>query len=160
MKKLKIYLDTSIINFIHADDAAHYKEITLDFFENYLDLYKVYISEIVIAEIKRTKDKMKMDLLLSSIKDYKLEVYDSITSDIEDLACEYIQKGVIPDKKFDDAMHIAFATYYEFDILLSWNFKHIANIKKQIEINGYNGLMGYTKTLFLFNPLEVIYERE
>ena len=38
-KKLKIYLDTSIINFLFADDAPEKKEVTIDFFENYLDVY-------------------------------------------------------------------------------------------------------------------------
>jgi len=38
----------------------------------------------------------------------------------------------------DDAVHVAFATYYEFDVLLSWNFKHMANIMKQTRINAFN----------------------
>ena len=36
-KKLKVYLDTSVINFLFADDAPEKKEVTIDFFENYLD---------------------------------------------------------------------------------------------------------------------------
>jgi hypothetical protein len=37
MEKLKIYLDTSIISFIFADDSPEFKNITIDFFEHYLD---------------------------------------------------------------------------------------------------------------------------
>ncbi|NLO18933.1 MAG: type II toxin-antitoxin system VapC family toxin [Ignavibacteria bacterium] len=58
-RKLKIYLDTSVINFLFADDAPEKKEITIDFFENYLSDYDVYISSIVLAEIDRTTDVEK-----------------------------------------------------------------------------------------------------
>ncbi len=35
MRKLKIYLDTSVINFLFADDVPEFKKITEDFFMNY-----------------------------------------------------------------------------------------------------------------------------
>lgn len=50
MNKLKIYLDTSVINFLFADDAPEFKEITKDFFEKYVTEYDVYISDIVIFD--------------------------------------------------------------------------------------------------------------
>jgi len=50
MNKLKIYLDTSVINFLFADDAPEFKEITKDFFEKYITEYDVYISDIVIFD--------------------------------------------------------------------------------------------------------------
>jgi len=36
MKKLSIYLDTSVINFIYADDAPEKRDATKDFFERYV----------------------------------------------------------------------------------------------------------------------------
>ena len=50
MKKLKIYLDTSVINFLFADDVPEFKKITDDFFENYIkkEKYLAYISDVVI----------------------------------------------------------------------------------------------------------------
>ncbi len=35
MNKLQIYLDTSIINFLFADDAPDFKRVTVEFFEKY-----------------------------------------------------------------------------------------------------------------------------
>ena len=55
MRKLKIYLDTSVINFLLADDALEYKTVTEEFFNNYLDKYEVFISEIVYVEINRCR---------------------------------------------------------------------------------------------------------
>jgi len=159
MKKLSIYLDTSVINFLFAFDAPDYMKATQEFFDGYLDEFRVYISDITLLEIKKTSDRNKHDLLMTAIEKYGLEVYKELNKDIEAMAREYIKKGVIPAKKFEDALHIAFATYYEFDILLSWNFRHLANIKKQKEINLINSKNGYLKPLTLINPLEVIYEK-
>jgi len=159
LKKLKIYLDTSIINFLFADDSKEYKNITIDFFDNYLNEYEVYISEIVFLEINKTNDISKKNKLLNAIKKYNIEIFDAINNEIELLANKYVETGIIPENKYEDALHIAFSTYYDFDILLSWNFRHLANIKKQAQINSINKIEGYYKELNLYNPMEVMYEK-
>ena len=108
--------------------------------------------------------KLKFDpdapkLLYSAIEQYGLEIYGDVNGEIQTLAEKYIRQGLIPQKKYDDAVHVAFATYYEFDVLLSWNFKHMANIMKQTRINAFNESEGYSKRLNLLNPMEVIYEK-
>ena len=158
-KKLKIYLDTSIINFLFANDAPEKKDVTVEFFENYLTDYDVYISENVLVEINKTSNIDKKINLLKIIKEYKLKPFNILNDDILLLANKYIEAGILSEKKFDDAIHIAFASYYEFDILLSWNFKDIANVKKQISVDIVNKQNGFMKTLLLLNPYEVIYEK-
>ena len=158
-KKLKIYLDTSVINFLFADDAPEKKEVTVDFFENYLSEYDVFISNTVIDEINRTLNEEKKNLLLESISKYNIFIYNIITPEIIELAKKYIERKVVPEGKFEDTLHIAFATYYEFDILLSWNFKHLANIKKQEIVNIINQELSFRKILTMTNPMEVIYEK-
>ena len=53
MKKTKIYLDTTIINFIFADDAPDFRDVTLDFFKDFVKTneVEVYISDVVILKI-------------------------------------------------------------------------------------------------------------
>jgi rRNA-processing protein FCF1 len=159
-KKLKIYLDTSVINFLFADDAPQFKEITIDFFENYLDDYDVFISQVVIDEINRTQNIGKRKILTDTVKKFNLKIFENLNKDIIDIAKGYIEEGIIPSNKIDDALHLAFSTYFEFDILLSWNFKHLANINKQEKINSYNLGKGFRKPLYLLNPMEVTYERD
>jgi len=118
--------------------------------------YNVFISKIVIDEINKTSSSEKKEKLLNTIKDYKLEIFDQTNLDIEQAADAYIQNGIIPPNKREDAFHLAFASYYEFDILLSWNFKHLANIKIQEKVNLINIQLGFRKYLLLFNPMEVI----
>jgi rRNA-processing protein FCF1 len=81
-KKLKIYLDTSVINFLFADDAPQFKEITIDFFENYLDDYDVFISQVVIDEINRTQNIQKRKILTDTVKKFNLKIFETLQKDI------------------------------------------------------------------------------
>jgi hypothetical protein len=68
----------------------------------------------------------------------------------------YIRKGIIPVKMEDDALHIAVSAYYEMDILLSWNYKHLANVFKKKRIMAVNLEEGYGKLLEMTTPWEVL----
>ncbi len=161
MRKLKIYLDTSVINFLFADDAPDYREATIEFFENHIQKYDVYISEVVLFEIEKIKEPLFKNELMDAISKYPIQLIETgKKKEIGRLAEMYIKEKIIPRRKREDALHIAICTFYEFDVLLSWNFKHLANINKQIRINSVNEREGYLKTLNLLNPLEVIDEND
>lgn len=80
------------------------------------------------------------------------------TAEAVELATEYISAGVVGKTSFADCLHIALATVYRADLLISWNFKHIVNIER---IRGYNSInvkFGY-KQLEIRSPRELmIYE--
>ena len=161
MKKLKIYLDTSVINFLFADDTPDFKKITEDFFKEYFGRYDIYISDIVLLEINKTENQEQKSRLLSVIDNHPFKILEiSDNDDVGYLSELYIKEKVIPQKKKEDALHIAVATVFEMDILLSWNFKHLANIKKQININSINEKEGYLKKLSLLSLLRNEYEDE
>ena len=42
MKKLRIYLDTSVINFLFAHDAPDFRKATIEFFEKHASKYEGY----------------------------------------------------------------------------------------------------------------------
>ena len=62
-------MDTSAINFLFADDAPEKKEITVDFFDNFikLGLYDTYVTEYVIAEINQTGNLEERNKLLKVV---------------------------------------------------------------------------------------------
>ena len=161
MKKLKIYLDTSVINFLFADDVPEFKKITDDFFENYIkkEKYLVYISDVVIREIEKKKDITQKTRLLEVVKKYALRIL-TLNEESDKLAKIYIKEKIIPARKIEDAQHIAISTCNQIDILLSWNFKHLANIQKQIDVKIVNEREGYFYPLILTNPMEVTYESD
>lgn len=164
MKKQTIYLDTSVINFLFADDAPEKRDITQEFFDNYIKAgrYDVMISPVVVDEIQRTGDSRKRKELLGVIEEYRLAILDieDESDEIRRLAELYLDQGVIPARKINDAMHTAIATVYEVDVLLSWNYRHLANVQKEARIHAANLQAGYIKQLKMTTPLEVVYDEE
>jgi predicted nucleic acid-binding protein len=159
MKKLKLYLDTSVLNFLFAEDAPDFKNITVDFFENYVakGKYDVYISNVVIREIEKAPDISKRNILLNTVKKYSLRIL-MLTPEAVALSELYLSERIIPAKKREDAQHIAIAVCNQIDVLVSWNFKHLANIQKQLAVKIVNEQQGYYYPLVLTNPMEVLYE--
>ena len=164
MNKLKVYLDTSIINFLYTDDSPEYRKATKVFFDDIVAKNKVetYISNIVIDEINKTGNKEYREELLGTFEKYTniktLIAEDEIINDIGFLGESYIKNGIIPKKKTADSLHIAYSTVFQMDILLSWNFKHLANINKEQKIIILNKTFGYNYPFRMANPLEVYFE--
>ena len=159
MKKTKIYLDTSVIGFLFAEDVPEWRTVTEDLFENYIQkgIYDARISDVVIREISRTANPQRRDLLTQAVRRYALTILET-TPEAEQLAREYLRENVIPLAQIDDALHVAIATCNDMDLLVSWNFKHLANIRKQNAVRLVNERNGYFHPLLLTSPLEALYE--
>jgi len=154
MKRPQLYLETSGWNFYFADDAPEKKETTHRFFDKIKQgEYEIFLSDVVIEEIGKAENKKKQ-LLLNIIKEYKPKRL-IINEEVVELAKKYIAEGVLPENKIEDAIHAAVATIFEMDALISWNLKHLSNLKKMEMINGVNMKEGYSKRLELITPMEV-----
>jgi len=164
MKKLRIYLDTSIINFLHINDSPEYKKATEIFFNDVVANNKIetYISNIVIDELNKTENKAHREKLFETLEKYSniktLIAEKELINEIAFLSENYIKNGIIPPKKVADSFHIAYATLFQMDILLSWNFKHLANVNKEQKVITLNRTLGYYYPFRMANPLEVYYE--
>ena len=112
--------------------------------------------------LKRLKRKSVSLNYWIPLKKYPVRVIDiePIKEEIEQLAYVYIQKGIIPENKLEDALHIAITTIEEMDILLSWNFRHLVNVNKEMKIHAINLLERYTKEFRMITPMEVISDDE
>lgn len=63
----------------------------------------------------------------------------------------HISQGALPPKSFDDAMHIVIATVAECNAILSWNFKHMVNMRASAAVEAVNILNGY-RTVRIMPP--------
>jgi len=159
MRKLKIYLDTSVINFLFADDVPEKKDITKSLFEEIAQgKYEVYISELVIAEINKTKDEEKKSKLLKIIQKYQLKELPR-SEEVYFLAEKYIESKIIPARFEEDAVHIAYAVVNDLDVLISWNMRHIVRLKTRWGVNSINKIEGY-KEIEIVSPEEVIEDED
>ena len=142
MRKLKIYLDTSVISYLKQEDAIENMNFTLELWEKLIkDEYVVFISEIGLAEIEECPEPKRTVLFeyLGKIKYEKIFLNEEIIL----LANKYIEQGIVPGKYKDDALHISAATVFACNAVVSWNFKHMVKLKTILGVNGINKLMGY-----------------
>ena len=152
MLKTRIYIDTSVIGGCFDSEFSEYSN---KLFEEFKTGKKIaVISDITIYELKKAPEKVR-----KKVEEIPKKLIEniSITKEAEELAQKYITEKVISENFIEDARHIALATINKADILASWNFKHIVNIKR---IHGYNGINlkeGYL-ILEIRSPREVIDE--
>jgi predicted nucleic acid-binding protein len=140
MKKLKVYLDTSVISAYFDFHKPVRQLVTQKWFQNDIKSVIPCVSVLVIDEINNNPDvqlKMKM---LGLIESRGIEVL-SLNDDILKLAASYRSK-VIP-KEINDSVHLAVAAYYSLSAVVSWNFKHIVNLSTIKSIHDINSQKGY-----------------
>ena len=149
----KIYLETTIFNFPFVD-APELRADTLRLFEEIrAGKFKPYTSGYVTKELEAATDALREDRI-QLIKEYQVEVIP-INNEAERLASLYIKEGVISEKYGTDATHIAVATIYGLDCIVSLNFKHIVKRKTKIGTRSINTREGYGQ-IDIHTPLEVI----
>jgi len=66
-----------------------------------------------------------------------------LSREADELAAAYLAQKVVPLDYEDDAYHVAVCTVARLDYLVSWNFKHLANVRRESGFNAVNLLQGY-----------------
>jgi len=154
LKRLKIYVETSVWNFLHADDSPEKRKITEHFFKEIgAGKYEIFISRFVVDEVSRA-DAEKRYRLESSIGEFKPSL---LTPDeaFEALAEKYLGAAFIPERYKTDLFHIVMASVNELDAIVSWNMEHIVKLKTRRYANSINRLEGY-REIEIVTPEEVI----
>lgn len=118
--------------------------------------YEVYISDIVINEISDCTEE-KLNILMDYLDQIEYHLIATNENTVG-LAEKFIDFGILKQKSFDDCQHIASAILAGCDIIISWNFKHIVNIKTIRGVKVITTLEGY-KDLLIFPP-SVLLESE
>lgn len=135
--------------------------VTEEFFAKHAKKYELFVSEVVLAEIARDPDVEHREKLLAAFQYHAIALLPGDRRvEIERLGQLYIAQHIIPASKRDDAFHVAYATVFGLDILLSWNFKHLANVRRETLIAAANQQEGYRHPLRLVSPLQVEDEAE
>lgn len=101
MKKLKVYLYTSVVSYLYQEDALERMQDTLALWELFRQgVYEVYISDIVLREIDRCTEE-KLRVLLDYIKQIKYHVIET-DKDIVELAGKFVDFGVLRENHNND----------------------------------------------------------
>ncbi len=153
MRTPKIYLETTLFNYyFDTDRDAHADTVTL-FEECAAGKFEPYTSGYVINELDEAQGE-KRDKMIALIERYNITVL-AIADETDELALRYIKEGALPPNSLIDASHIATASIYALDMIVSLNFRHIVR-ERTIEMTGaINTLLGYS-TVKINSPMEVI----
>ncbi|MEY8336285.1 PIN domain-containing protein [Lachnospiraceae bacterium 47-T17] len=156
-RKLKVYLDTSVISHLMQEDVPEKMVDTRKLWEMFKNgVYEVCLSSLTMKEVSDCSEP-KRSALRDYLKQIQYESYD-ITKDVLDVAHQLIAMGVLTNKSFDDCQHIGAAVVNNCDCIISWNFKHIVNIKTIRGVRAITNLEGY-KPIEIWSP-SVLLESE
>ena len=146
-----LYLDTSVFGGYYDEE---FEEDTRMLFEKIkLGQFHVVYSNITEDELLDAPERVRNVFL--DIPGY-LKTKIELSQEAVQLADTYLSENVVGQTSRTDCFHIALATIEKVDILVSWNFKHIVNVKR---IRGYNSVnlkFGYS-IIDIRSPKEIIY---
>ena len=139
MNKQKIYFDTSVPSAYFDERTRERMQLTKEFWFK-VKAYDCYISTLVIDELNEVAPRMLREKLLSCVQHCTVLELDD---EVEMLATAYVRAGILPQKYYNDALHIAVAVLNGIKFLVSWNFKHFVNVKTRQMVNLVNLKEGY-----------------
>ena len=149
---MKLYIESSVINFAFATDDLNRVKITQKFFEVDIKKHEPFISELVLEEIEKTQG-LKREKMSNFVLNHGFRVLPN-SEEAEKLAFKYVEVGLIPEKYLNDAIHIALASVNKIEVLVSWNMEHIVKLKTIVGVNKINKQEGYASILII-TPEEV-----
>jgi len=140
LKRDSLYLDTSVPSAYFDERTKERREATIKFWNTVIPDYQVYISEITLAELENTRNKTLKSRLKNLVEGFKILKSNEA---VKSLAQAYIVHNIVSEKYFDDALHVAIASFYDIAYLVSWNFEHLVKVKTRKLVNSVNVLNGY-----------------
>ena len=150
MKRQRIYLDTSVFGGYFDDE---FQEFTKPLFDRInAGEFIIMFSTILESELELAPEKVR--ILVQQIDEQFAEFIEE-TDDAIQLATKYLTEIVVGKTSFSDCLHIALASINMADILVSWNFKHIVNVRRIRSYNSINIKNGY-KPLEIRSPRELL----
>jgi predicted nucleic acid-binding protein len=155
--KEKVYIDSTIPSYYHdeRDSLRTFIHITRQWWDEESENYEIVISEAVIQELGMG-DYPNRELILEMVKDIHLLAG---VLELEHITQFYIDNYVMPKSLIGDAVHLAYASYYNIEYLLTWNCNHLANANKRRHIRVINGRLGIN-TPEIITPLELFRESQ
>jgi predicted nucleic acid-binding protein len=138
VRALSLYLDTSVIGGYFdaefmADTRALWRLMEAGRF-------RFVTSQVVSNEIASAPAQVLELMRTTFVPGEVLE----LTAETERLAQAYLSQKIVAAGYLDDARHVAIYCRAKLDYLVSWNFRHLANRRRESGFNVVNILHGYS----------------
>jgi len=135
-----VYIETTIPSYYCDTRPALASDIarTREWWDRERAAYECFISPVVLDELAAGGYPTQA-ACLALVQDLPLL---AVSSDVIEMAELYQARGVMPKSPIRDALHVALASYYRMDTLLTWNCRHIANVNKARHLEMVNQRIG------------------
>jgi len=137
--KQSLYLETSVVGAYLDNGEPFRRDLTIRWWEHEMSEYRACISPLVGRELERVPEPHRTGYLKLIAPLEQLELTDEATI----LAEGYISRGIFHRKYIADALHVAVASVHKIDYLVTWNFGHLANVRRQARIRLFNTAAGF-----------------
>lgn len=137
--KQSIYLETSVIGAYLDNGDPFRRDLTIRWWEHEMREYRPVVSPLVQRELERLKEPHRTGYLklVEPLEQLGLDDEAAILAD------GYISRGIFARKYLADALHVALASWHKIDYLVTWNFGHLANVRRQARIRLFNTAAGF-----------------
>jgi len=151
---LRVYFDTTIPNMLFADDRPDWMEWTWRLWDRCVaGYYEVFVSNIFFLELRKAREP-KLSLMFEQLERIEHRELDE-TEEVVDLARDYVNHGVLTQRRFNDCLHIAYAVVNDCDVMLSWNMDDLAKKSRLEKVKIVNAVSRY-KGIEVVSPDEFL----
>ncbi|HEU0302290.1 MAG TPA: PIN domain-containing protein [Longimicrobium sp.] len=137
-----MYVETTIPNFYYdqrTDDAVvTRRRLTREWWGDAHERYELLTGAPVLSELLAGIGK-RVSLRISLLSGLPLLLPDTAALNAMDV---YVRNKLMPARRSEDALHLALASRYGCDFIVTWNCKHLANPNKRRYLERLNARSG------------------
>jgi len=114
--------------------------------------FVMVVSNVTLDELALAPDAVRA--FLADLPPQQVGIINT-SPESDDLRNAYLEAAVVGPASSNDTAHVAVATIFNVDLMVSWNFKHIVHFEKIGGYEGVNSLRGY-RSPRIYSPREVV----
>lgn len=145
----RIYVDTSVLGGCFDREFRVWSNALMNEFR--AGVFRHVLSVVTFEEVRRAPPRVRT--LFRELR--TISEFLGWNPETDRLTQAYLERQILPHRYFEDCAHIALASVYKVDFLVSWNFRHIVNFDKMNLFSKVNVDFGYP-VLSIHSPRKVV----
>ena len=142
--KPRVYIETTVVSYLTARPsrdvvALARQKLTRQWWESRAASFELVTSRLTEMETARGDRQAARDRIAVVCAMPYLPVDDRVNV----LATKLIGPGAIPAKATEDAVHLAICAVHTVPYMLTWNFRHLANVTIRLQLDFICASAGY-----------------
>lgn len=137
-----VYVDTSVLSYYAeartTEQARLWREFSRRLLDGQASRFRFCLSDLVIAELADGDWQGKDEALPAAARYPRLAVNERVIA----TAVFYREQFLAPTRPSTDSLHLALASVHHVDVLVTWNFRHLANPNKRAHLRVLNVRLG------------------